>query len=68
MAAWVFRSLKDHPDLRFPAAIAAGPASDRQADVSAIGDALDELKARGLVEEEPGRGWKLTDAALSQQG
>jgi hypothetical protein len=63
----VFRSLRDHPDLRFPDAIAAGPASEGTADVSAVREALGELQARGLVEEEPGRGWRLTEEALAQQ-
>lgn len=61
-AAYVLRSLHDHPDLRLPAAIAAGPAVDGRLDAEAVGQGLAELQARGLVEHEPGRGWRLTDA------
>jgi hypothetical protein len=66
VASWVLRSLHDHPHLRLPDAIAAGPASDGTYDAAAVQDGLDELKSRGLAEEEPGRGWKLTDPALSR--
>ena len=65
MAAFVLRSLRDHPDLRLPEAIAAEAASEPGIDVEAVRDALAELEARGLAEEEPGRGWKLTGAAPS---
>jgi hypothetical protein len=64
VAAFVFRSLRDHPELRMPEAIAAGPESDGTIDVQAVKEALAELEARGLVEEEPGRGWRLTEAGL----
>jgi hypothetical protein len=63
-AAYVLRSLRDHPDLRLPEAIAAGPASDAAIDLQAVKDGLAELKAKGLAEYEPDHGWRLTDAAL----
>jgi len=62
-AAYVLRSLRDHPDLRLPEAIAAGPGTEGSFGVQDVRDALAELEARGLAEEEPGRGWRLTDAA-----
>jgi hypothetical protein len=62
VAAYVFRSLRDHPDLRFADAIAAGPAVGNY-DAQAVGDALEELRGRGLAEEEPGRGWRLREPA-----
>jgi hypothetical protein len=65
VAAFVFRSLRDHPHLRLPEAIAAGPASDGTYDVPSIRSALAELKERGLAEEHSGGRWRLTDAALS---
>lgn len=66
VAAFVLRSLRDHPELRLPEAIAAGPAADGTFDVQSIEDGLAELQERGLAEDEPGRGWRLTDAALSR--
>jgi hypothetical protein len=64
VAGYVFRSLHDHPDLRLPDAIAAGPVVDGAIDAEAVRDGLGELKSRGLAEEEAGTGWRLTDAAL----
>jgi hypothetical protein len=63
VAAFVLRSLRDHPDLRLPDAIAAGPASDGTADARAVEEALAELEARGLAERDPRGGWRITDAA-----
>jgi hypothetical protein len=65
VAGWVLRSLQDHPELRLPEAIAAGPASDGRSDAAAVERGLAELKARGLAEEEPGRGWRLTAAGAT---
>jgi hypothetical protein len=62
-AAYVLRSLHDHPALRLPDAIAAGPDSDGTFDARAVQDGLDELQARGLAEDEPGRGWRVTPGA-----
>jgi hypothetical protein len=68
VAAFVLRSLHDHPDLRLPEAIVAEAEasrvdSERSLDVQAVRDGLAELESRGLAEEEPGRGWRLTEAA-----
>jgi hypothetical protein len=63
IAAWVFRSLRDHPDLRLPEAIAAGPASDGASDAQAVSDALAELEERGLAQQDADGGWRLTDPA-----
>jgi hypothetical protein len=60
VAAFVLRSLQDHPELRFPEAIAREAESY---DAQAISDALAELERLGLAEEEPGRGWRATGAA-----
>jgi hypothetical protein len=65
VASFVFRSLHDHPDLRLPDAIAAGPESDGTYDVTAIRQGLDELDERGLAERDSDGRWRLTDAALS---
>lgn len=64
IAAWVFRSLRDHPDLRLPGAIAAGPASDGS-DVEAVRDARADLEERGLVEQDGAGGWRLTPGAAA---
>ena len=67
VAAFVLRSLHDHPDLRLPEAIAeeaAASGSDLQEslDVRAVKDGLGELESRGFAEEESGGVWRLTDA------
>jgi hypothetical protein len=59
VAAWVFRSLRDHPELSLPDAIAAGPASDGVADEQAVRAALAELEDRGLAEQGPDGHWRL---------
>jgi hypothetical protein len=66
VAAYVFRSLRDNPDLRFADAIAAGPApGGEEYDAEAVDQGLAELRGRGLAEEQEGRGWRLTDLGLS---
>ena len=65
IAAYVFRSLRDHPGLRFADAIAAGPAVGGAYDAQAVSAGLEELRSRGLAEEEPGRGWRLTESAVT---
>jgi hypothetical protein len=61
VAGYVFRSLRDHPDLRLPEAIAAGPAVDGALDVQSVRDGLAELESRGMAEDEPRGGWRLTE-------
>jgi hypothetical protein len=63
VAAYVFRSLRDHPELRLPDAIAAGPAIDGAIDEQQVRDGLAELERSGLAREEPGLGWQLTEPA-----
>jgi hypothetical protein len=62
-AAWVLRSLLEHPHLRTIDAIVAGPAAPERAEAQQVADGLQELKDRGLAVEEPGVGWRVTDAA-----
>lgn len=62
-AAWVLRSLLEHPHLRTIDAILAGPHAPERADAQQVADGLGELKDRGLAVEEPGAGWRATDAA-----
>jgi hypothetical protein len=62
-AAWVLRSLLEHPDLRTIDAIVAGPAAPEQAERQQAVDGLAELRDRGLAVEEPGVGWRVTDTA-----
>jgi DNA-binding MarR family transcriptional regulator len=61
-AAFVLRSLYEHPELRFPEAIAATATAEPTLDADTVGQGLAELQERGLVEQEAGRGWRLTDA------
>lgn len=60
-AAFVLRSLRDHPDLRLPEAIAA----EAEMDVEAVNNGLAELRERGLAEEDGSLGWRLTESARS---
>ena len=53
VAAYVLRSLRDHPDLRLPEAMAADPASDRTIEVQAVRRGLAELEARVSRKTEP---------------
>jgi hypothetical protein len=64
VAAFVLRSLHDHPELRLPEAIVAeAEDSPRPLDVEDVNNGLAELESKGLAEEEQGRGWRLTDGA-----
>ena len=65
VAGYVFRSLRDHPGLRFADAIAAGPVVGGAYDAEAVSRGLEELRSRGLVEEEPGRGWRLSETTVT---
>ena len=62
-AAWVLRSLLEHPELRTVDAIVSGPAAPEGADAQQVTDGLAELEQRGLAVEESGRGWRATEAA-----
>jgi hypothetical protein len=63
-AAWVLRSLLEHPELRTVDAIVAGPAAPGRGDDSQqAADGLAELHERGLAVKEPVSGWRATEAA-----
>jgi hypothetical protein len=62
VAAFVLRSLHDHPDLRLPEAIAGQAQAKEAFDRDAIDRGLAELQQRGLAEHEEGRGWRITPA------
>jgi hypothetical protein len=65
VASFVLRSLRDHPERSLPDAIAAEAAPEDRYDEESIHGALRELQQRGLAEEVPGSGWRLTDAATA---
>ena len=56
-AAYVLRSLMEHPERGTPEEIA-----DESIDVGAAGDGLRELARRGLAEEAAGGRWHVTDS------
>lgn len=62
-AAWVLRSLLEHPHLRTIDAIVAGPAAPERTEAQHVSDGLAELRDRGLAVEEPGVGWRATEPA-----
>jgi hypothetical protein len=62
-AAWVLRSLLEHPERRTIEDIVTGPVASEGADAREVTDGLSELQQRGLAVEEPGVGWRATDAA-----
>jgi hypothetical protein len=73
VAAFVLRSLRDHPERRLPEAIAAeatAAAGDwkEPPDAQAIEDGLAELESRGLAEKDPENAWRLTDDAAQALG
>jgi hypothetical protein len=59
----VLRSLRDHPDLGLPEAIAA----EAVMDVQAVNDGFAEPRERGLAEEDGSLGWRLTDEGGSAE-
>jgi len=68
VASFVLRSLRDHPELSLPEAIAQGPEADETIDAASVDDGLAELRTHGLAEEQPGGGWRLTDAGRDARG
>jgi predicted transcriptional regulator len=62
-ATFVLRSLRNHPDLRLPEAIAA----EAEMDVQAATTGVAELRERGLAEEDGSLGWRLTDEGRSAE-
>jgi hypothetical protein len=66
-AAFVLRSLTEHPDRQNAQEIADGaPAGDR-IDTAAARDGLGELAGRGLAAEGSDGRWHLTDAGREAQ-
>jgi DNA-binding IclR family transcriptional regulator len=66
-AAYVLRSLMEHPQRDTAQAIADGAPDAEGLDTATTHDGLDELAARGLaVEGEDGR-WRLTDRGRAAQ-
>ena len=64
-AAFVMRSLLEHPDRQTPDEIAATQEGDAiDADGARAG--LGELEARGLATQSPDGRWQLTDAAAAR--
>jgi hypothetical protein len=68
IAAFVLRSLHDHPDLSLPDAIAAGPDVDARLDQETVSQGLGELERRGLAERDAGGRWRVTDAGRAAHG
>jgi hypothetical protein len=61
-AAFVLRSLMDHPDRQTPQEIADGAQARDELDAEAARGGLGELAARGLAAEGSDGRWHLTDA------
>jgi hypothetical protein len=57
-AKLAYKSLKDHPELKTPEAIAEGPYSVDQINAGDIADGLRELEAGGRAAESFG-GWSI---------
>jgi hypothetical protein len=65
-AAFVLRSLMEHPHLQTPEEIADAPHAGEVIDAGAAGQGLSELEGHGLTAEADGR-WSLTDAGRAAQ-
>jgi hypothetical protein len=65
-AAFLLRSLLDHPDRQTPHEIADAPHASGKVDAEAARTGLGEL-ARGLAAEDPGGRWQLTDVGREAQ-
>lgn len=64
-AAFVIRSLLEHPNRQTPEEIAAPHAGE--IDAEGAGGGLAELEARGLAAQDPDGRWQLTDAGRDAQ-
>ena len=61
-AAFVMRSLMEHPQARTAEAIAAAPHTQGEIDADGARAALHELQQRGLASEDADRRWSLTES------
>jgi hypothetical protein len=61
-AAYVLRSLMDHPDRQTAEEIAGAASAGDEIDAGAARGGLGELGARGLAAEDSDGRWHLTDA------
>jgi hypothetical protein len=66
-AAYVLRSLMEHPERDTPSAIADGAPADSMIDEAAARDGLGELGSRGLATEGDDGRWRLTDRGLASE-
>jgi predicted ABC-type transport system involved in lysophospholipase L1 biosynthesis ATPase subunit len=61
-AAFVMRSLMEHPQLRTAEAIATAPHTQGEIDADGARAALQELQQHGLADEDADHRWHLTEA------
>jgi hypothetical protein len=66
-AAFLLRSLLDHPDRQTPHEIADAPHASGTVDAEAARTGLGELAVRGLAAEDSGGRWHLTDVGREAQ-
>jgi hypothetical protein len=66
-AAFVIRSLLEHPHLQTPEEIADAPHAADEIDVEAARAGLSELARRDLAAEDSDGRWHLTDAGREAQ-
>jgi hypothetical protein len=66
-AAFVIRSLTDHPELQTAGEIAGAPHADGQIDAGGARDGLRELGDRGLASEDADGRWTLTESGRQAQ-
>jgi hypothetical protein len=67
-AAYVLRSLLEHPQRQTAEAIADAASAADHIDATAAHDGLSQLAARGLAAEGDGGRWQLTDGGRAAQG
>jgi hypothetical protein len=66
-AAYVMRSLMEHPDLQTPEEIADAPHASDEIDADAARGGLGELGRHGLAAGDADDRWQLTDAGRAAQ-
>jgi hypothetical protein len=65
-AAFVMRSLMEHPQAQTVEEIAAAPHTQREIDADGARAALQELQQRGLAAEDADHRWHLTEIGLER--